>query len=111
MRKKLLILLIILAACNNNEPKTDSLKVDLVKVTPENNPLPTDTNTKPTSPVSKTYSNKRFRDITVDSFGKNKFLIRGEGQIFEAAFSWVVEDGHEELKKGFHMTDAGAPAW
>ncbi|MEO6488548.1 MAG: Gmad2 immunoglobulin-like domain-containing protein, partial [Ferruginibacter sp.] len=30
---------------------------------------------------------------------------------FEAAFSWVVEDGHEELKKGFHMTDAGAPAW
>jgi hypothetical protein len=22
-----------------------------------------------------------------------------------------VEDGHDELKKGFQMTDAGAPAW
>ena len=41
----------------------------------------------------------------------DKFLIRGQGQIFEANFSWIVEDGHEELKQGFQMTDAGAPEW
>jgi hypothetical protein len=37
--------------------------------------------------------------------------VKGKGQIFEAAFSWVVEDGHNEIKKGHQMTDAGAPEW
>ena len=43
--------------------------------------------------------------------GQDTFVIRGQGQIFEANFNWVVEDGHNELKKGFEMTDAGAPEW
>jgi hypothetical protein len=30
--------------------------------------------------------------------------------VFEAAFSWVVEDEHEELFSGHAITDAGAPA-
>ncbi|MGZ5286873.1 MAG: Gmad2 immunoglobulin-like domain-containing protein, partial [Flavisolibacter sp.] len=37
--------------------------------------------------------------------------ITGEGQIFEASFGWVIEDGHKELSEGFATTDAGAPAW
>ena len=57
------------------------------------------------------YSNKRFKDVTVEKIGEHKFRIRGKGQIFEANFSWVVEDGHEELKSGHQMTDAGAPEW
>ena len=31
--------------------------------------------------------------------------------MFEAAFSWIIEDGQEELQKGFQMTNAGAPEW
>ena len=58
-----------------------------------------------------TYSNVRFRNVTVDKISDRKFRIFGEGQIFEASFSWVIEDGHNELQKGFEMTDAGAPEW
>ena len=61
--------------------------------------------------VSKEYSNERFRKVTVEKVGDNQFRVRGQGQIFEANFSWVIEDGHNELKKGFQMTDAGAPEW
>lgn len=57
------------------------------------------------------YSNQRFREVTVKKIDVNKFQVKGEGQIFEANFNWIVEDGHNELKKGFEMTDAGAPEW
>lgn len=60
---------------------------------------------------SKTYANQRFRAVTVQKTGEDKYTIKGEGQIFEAAFSWVVEDGHNELLSGHQMTDAGAPEW
>jgi hypothetical protein len=59
----------------------------------------------------KVYANKRFRDVTVEKIAANKYRVKGKGQIFEAAFSWVVEDGHNELKQGHEMTDAGAPEW
>ncbi|HEX8269096.1 MAG TPA: Gmad2 immunoglobulin-like domain-containing protein [Flavobacterium sp.] len=57
------------------------------------------------------HANERFRNVTVEKLEDNKYKVSGEGQIFEASFGWVVEDGHNELKKGFAMTDAGAPAW
>jgi hypothetical protein len=56
-------------------------------------------------------NNTRFRNVTVAKTGANIYTIEGEGQIFEASFGWVVEDGHNELKSGFEMTDAGAPEW
>ena len=59
----------------------------------------------------KVYSNERFKDVTVERTGDSTFVIRGKGQIFEANFSWVIEDGHNELKKGYTMTNAGAPEW
>lgn len=58
-----------------------------------------------------TYSNLRFKYVTVEKLSEHTFLIKGKGQIFEANFNWIVEDGHDELKKGFEMTDAGAPEW
>ncbi len=87
---------------NETATKTDTTLVE----------LNTDTS-KATAPVSaaKIYSNERFKEVAVVRVGEHKFLIEGKGQIFEASFSWVVEDGHEELKQGFQMTDAGAPAW
>lgn len=57
------------------------------------------------------FSNQRFKDVTVEKIVENKYTISGKAQIFEANFSWVVEDGHNEIKKGHEMTDAGAPAW
>ncbi|MBP8086384.1 MAG: hypothetical protein KAY48_03785 [Saprospiraceae bacterium] len=66
----------------------------------------------PSPPASvKTYTNERFKDVVVQRTGDHSFLVTGQGQIFEASFSWVVEDGHDELLKGHQMTDAGAPAW
>ena len=109
MRLKILLSLIILTACKNNEQKTATVKPDTLKTIPETTQVTKES--KPDTLLPKIYSNKRFKDVTVERTGKDKFLIRGEGQIFEANFNWIVEDGHEELKKGFQMTDAGAPEW
>lgn len=107
------LLLVILSACNANDDagksslhsdtattKTDNTRVDDKVVDTINSPKP---------PV--VYSNARFKDVTVEKIGEQKFRIKGKGQIFEANFNWVIEDGHEELKKGYQMTDAGAPEW
>ena len=104
------LLAIILAACNNSKPETEAETTDTVKNKPVNTQIKTD---EPVDRVqaNKIYSNPRFKDVTVEKIGEHKFLIQGKGQIFEASFNWVVEDGHEELKKGYETTDAGAPEW
>lgn len=99
------IALLILVGCNTNKQTTpESADKDSVvqKDTPVNN-----------SPVAspKIYSNQRFREVTVEKTGDHSFLIKGQGQIFEASFGWVIEDGHNELKQGFSTTDMGAPEW
>lgn len=109
MRCLILFLLTALVACNNNEHIKTTTKVDTIKTIPET--LEVNKESKPEVPLPKAYSNKRFKDVTVGKVGQDTFLVRGQGQIFEANFNWVVEDGHEELKKGFQMTDAGAPEW
>jgi len=104
------LIAIILLACNNSgENKTPA-----TKDTVENKPVNTDVKTDEavdTTQAGKIYSNQRFKDVTVEKTGEHTFLIRGKGQIFEASFNWVVEDGHEELQKGYTTTDAGAPEW
>jgi hypothetical protein len=109
MRWTILLSLVIWIACKNNEQKTTTVKTDTLKTIPETTQVTKES--KPDTLIPKIYSNKRFRNVTVERTGKDKFWIRGEGQIFEANFSWIVEDGHEELEKGFQMTDAGAPEW
>jgi hypothetical protein len=109
-------LMMLLAGCNageqqsSKENKTDTIRIhDTVFIEKTGGEVSTE---KPSTDIpSKTYSNERFKEVTVEKTGEHKFLIKGKGQIFEAAFSWVIEDGHDELKKGFSMTDAGAPAW
>jgi len=39
------------------------------------------------------------------------FTVEGEARVFEAAFSWVLEDGHSVLAEGHEMASAGAPEW
>ena len=101
---------IIIIGCNNNVPKSNTTnKIDTLEMVDTINEV--EEKDEPPPPPPKIYSNKRFRNVTVRNLEGNKFLVRGEGQIFEANFSWVVEDGHEELKSGHQMTDAGAPEW
>ncbi len=54
------------------------------------------------------YSNSRFQDVIVERIDES-YRVKGKAQVFEGVLSWVVEDGHNQLKKGFQMTDAGAP--
>ena len=101
--------LIILIACNNDGQKGTTIKTDTLKTLADTTQVTKEA--KADTLVPQTYSNKHFRDVTVERIAKDSFLVRGQAQIFEANLSWIVEDGHEELKKGFQMTDAGAPAW
>ena len=104
MKKILLFSIILLGACGKQKSPEE---IDVVK-TADTVQVKTDL---PGTAISKTYSNDRFRQVTVEKMADDKFRVKGQGQIFEANFSWLVEDGHNELKKGFEMTDAGAPEW
>lgn len=41
----------------------------------------------------------------------NSFTVEGQARVFEAAFTWQLEDGHIVLAEGHGMADAGAPDW
>lgn len=114
MQKLPLLLIILLASCAPDTPQTRAVeKPKTVAVQDSNSNRKS--SPKPTEPATPTptkeYSNTRFKEVRVTKTGDHQFRIQGKGQIFEASFSWVVEDGHDELKKGFQMTDAGAPEW
>jgi hypothetical protein len=94
-------------ACNSGEQKHEEIK-DSTKA---NDSIVKPGDSSDSNSAAKTYSNERFRDVTVERVGENYFRIKGKAQIFEATFGWAVEDGHDELKNGFQMTDAGAPEW
>lgn len=121
MKSILFFLLIILAGCNTNdqqntkESETETIVKDEVVISEKTVDTAVLRQTDVKDPIepaqSKTYSNQRFKGVTVTKTGDQEFSIEGKAQIFEASFSWVVEDGHEELKQGYNTTDAGAPAW
>ena len=111
MKFTFLLSVLFFVACNANEEKTTTTKTDTIETNTKTPVAIPAEKQKDSLPAAKIYSNKRFRDVSVERVGKDTFFIRGQGQIFEANFNWVVEDGHEELLKGFQMTDAGAPEW
>ena len=93
--------LILFLACNNQPEEADTTSrqdsaARIDKTIVEDN-LPVDTLARDSS--EKTYSNQRFKEVRVLNTGQNQFLVQGKGQIFEASFNWIVEDGHEEIKK------------
>jgi hypothetical protein len=118
-----LVMIISLEACNGtatNETtatitdsvfERDTLPVkEVEKDDDDDQPDVRDTITDDTD-TAKVYSNKRFRNVRVKKVSEGVYAIRGKAQVFEASFSWVVEDGHNELLQGHEMTDAGAPEW
>ncbi|MBK9254617.1 MAG: Gmad2 immunoglobulin-like domain-containing protein [Saprospiraceae bacterium] len=109
MKFSFLLSFFLLFACNNKEQKSTTTEPETSLTIPDT--LQVSKEAVPEVSSLKTYANQRFKDVTVERIGQDTFLVRGLGQIFEANFNWVVEDGHNELKKGFQMTDAGAPEW
>ena len=112
MRLTFFATIMIFISCNANEKsgtvtKNDTLITAVATTAVEQKP----TAKKDTILPLKAYTNKRFKNVIVERIGKDSFLVHGQGQIFEATFNWVLEDGHDELQKGFQMTDAGAPEW
>lgn len=98
-------------ACNQNKTTKEPVPSDTTDSIVNPAQVTKEPNADTALPDPKTYANARFRNVTVERLEGNTFRIRGQGQIFEASFSWVVEDGHYELYKGYQMTDAGAPEW
>ncbi len=116
MKVNILILTLVLYACTSNADKSNeklenSNKVKLDTLSANNKPRVIEDTLQKGALGQKVYANERFKEVTVEQIGTHQFRIKGKGQIFEASFNWVVEDGHEELKNGFAMTDAGAPEW
>ena len=111
MKVRAFFILLFFASCTGgtNHETQEEIKDTISRDTVISEPVVEKLDTIVAAP--KTYSNKRFRNVTVEKVGANTYQIKGQGQIFEASFSWVVEDGHNELKKGFETTDAGAPEW
>lgn len=114
MKALLPVLAIALTCCQTKKQEQQfnnfdsTLKQDQTKVEKD---LPDTIKNSGNLSTPEIYANERFRDVSVQRQDSTKFLIKGKAQVFEAAFSWVVEDGHNELKQGHEMTDAGAPAW
>ena len=103
------LLFLVLIACNDKNAgndrndKPDSTTENGVTSKPSTDPLQTDT--------TETYANQRFKEVRAEQVNDSTFRITGKGQIFEARFGWVIEDGHNELEEGYESTSAGAPAW
>lgn len=112
MKATYLLIALGLAACTESSPPPAGHNhPDTVVVPTDTSPVASDSGTDGPPAPKKVYANERFRDVTVQPAGKDRYTVRGKGQIFEANFGWVVEDGHRELQQGHQMTDAGAPEW
>ncbi|MDO8316757.1 MAG: Gmad2 immunoglobulin-like domain-containing protein [Flavobacterium sp.] len=109
MRWTILLSAVLLFACNKKETPQTTVVNDTLITIPETTKVVKAE--KPEILLPKQYSNARFKEVTVERIDENKFRVRGKGQIFEANFNWIIEDGHDELKTGFQTTDAGAPEW
>ena len=111
MAKYFLLFLILCMGCKDPAEKdqaaTDTSDTAKIPNSPETISAPVKTDTQ----FNRTYSNQRFKDVRVEKLEERTFRVKGKAQVFEANLSWVIEDGHEELKKGFQTTSAGAPEW
>ena len=113
--KKLFIILAIFISCQQQKETVVENDTSTIKdSTPGSQAKPTSNNgvilvdTFLPKPI---HSNTRFKDVHAERTGPTTFKVSGKAQVFEASISWVVEDGHNEIKSGHEMTSAGAPEW
>ncbi len=106
MKHRYLLFIIALASCNGQQEPTTTDTTNVSRIDSANPVF--DDHIHGTDTVD-LYANKRFKNVRVEKTGDTSYHVTGSAQVFEAAFNWVVEDGHEELMSGHGMTDAGAP--
>jgi hypothetical protein len=111
MRYLCAFIFILLVGCNDTDNKGKQEQLPAEDSVVETVEIIDTTETVSTPAADKVYANERFKDVMVKRNGGSSFTISGKGQLFEAGYSWVVEDGHSEIAKGFGSTDAGAPEW
>jgi hypothetical protein len=104
-------LLLILAGCTSIEEESTATENETTETTPENGETEREKPDEMKPASEESYSNDRFRDVWVERLGEHQFRVKGRARVFEANVSWVVEDGHVELKEGFVTADAGGPEW
>jgi hypothetical protein len=112
MKSGITFIILALLACN--DPAKDAAPVtvpDSLHRNTDSAPGKTPQQQVQVPAATRQYANTRFKEVTVQKLNENSFRVKGKGQIFEANFGWVVEDGQKEIKKGYQMTDAGAPEW
>ena len=73
----------------------------------------TNTAQKPAATPKIAAANEAFRVFAPaeDSVVGKSFTVKGEARVFEAAFGYTFEDGHNVLAEGHAMADQGAPEW
>ena len=107
-----LFMAIGLAACGDSKKNANTEEVsDSIETHSDSSLIQEEARESDAKASAKKYSNERFKDVIVTQVGADKFVVEGKAQVFEANISWVVEDGHNEIKKGYEATDAGAPEW
>lgn len=109
MKTILFISLLFLAGCHSADQKTPTPASDSTSEVRVEKDSPALTTTEKQEPA--TFSNDRFKDVTVQKTDATHYRVQGKAQVFEAALSWVVEDGHNEISSGHTTTSAGAPEW
>lgn len=109
MKYQILLILILPLACTSRVSDTEH--IDQSDTTIVATPVDSTGKISTDTISAKVYGNQRFRNVRVTRQSDSTFLVTGQGQIFEANFGWVIEDGHNELSTGHQMTDAGAPEW
>lgn len=101
------LLVVLIFACTKQNKSTTAIEESVISTDSVSVSKPSRAKTV----AEKKYFNARFKEVIVEKMDDDTFRVHGQAQIFEASFSWIVEDGHNELIKGFEMTDAGAPEW
>ena len=128
----ILTMALAMAACSDDKPAASESPAPTAVATASASPEPTTTATPvPTAAPSAVSTaspepssspsgdediqteNNAFRIISPlpnSEVGKS-FKVTGEARVFEAAFSYSFEDGHNVLAEGNVMADMGAPEW
>jgi hypothetical protein len=125
-----LFCMVLLASCMNKTvptaPATDPSSVNAPPgmsskdpVTPPESSPPAVPKTTPDGPSKPADTSKplvennafRLFEPAPNSTVNSSFTVKGQARVFEAAFSYSFEDGHNVLAEGHAMAKQGAPEW
>jgi hypothetical protein len=106
---------VALSACTSETKKSDLTATALVEQTASPSPTASPAPSPSPAPDSQkvVFENEAFKifEPAPNTDVGTTFKVRGRARVFEAAFSYKFEDGHNVLAEGHVKADAGAPEW